>query len=629
MRKYKISPWMAVIVFLFLLVFFLSLRKIMDLDIGFHLRGGEWMLKNKSFHRDDVFTYTVKGNEYIAMYWLYQIFLFLVYKLSGYAGISVLNSILITLLFSLLFLRMKKFNIPFWVCSTVIFFMIFSMEVRFSVRPEVFTWIFMTLMLFTLDDYFYKGKNYLFLLPLIQVLWVNFHGLFILGWILMFFYFLSFWIHHKKFDKKLFKYIIFSVFASFLNPYTWKGILFPFYLFTRLQSSSVFKNVISELTSPFSKKAIILMPKMPIIFFYIFVFLSLLFLILTFKKRKIHEFLLYFSFLYLSYTAIRNIPLFLIISSQIFAFSILDFSKKFEQKGNLIFKFLKYAGYVLPMLFSFLILLRVFTNAYYVERGGGSFGMGIDYNVHPVGAGDFVLKNKLKARILNDLNHGSWFIWKVRQPVFIDGRLEVMKEKFFEKYHRSYSPGGVKRLIYEYKPDMVVFDYSYPEALFWDRDIKSMPDWRIVYWDSKSVIFARKDFAPHIKRVNFMKKIKDMGIDTSLTDEMVWRILKKKPESGFIYWLKGFFRKRESKISLLKMAFYAYLSLEFKCAEMIYLEALEKRCRLYENIYFNLGAVYFFKGEYDKAIYCYERVLKTSPDNTRAMEMLRRIKAIK
>ncbi len=630
MRKHKISAWVVVLIFLFLLVFFLSLRKIMDLDIGFHLRGGEWMLENKSFHKKDIFTYTVRGNEYIAMYWLYQIFLFLIYKLSGYAGISILNSILITLLFYLVFLRMRKFNIPLWISSGVLFLMIFAMEIRFSARPEVLTWIFMALMLLTLDNYFYERKNYLFLLPLIQVLWVNFHGLFILGWVLMGFYFLSFWIHYKKFDRKFFSYILFAVLGSLLNPYTWKGILFPFYLFTRLQSSSVFKNVISELTSPFSKKAIILMPKMPLVFFYIFLFSSLLLLILTFKKRKIHEFLLYFAFLYLSCTAIRNVPLFLIVSSQIFALSMLDFSKKFEKlKENSIFKFLKHTGYVLPMLFSFLILLRISTNVYYVERGGGNFGIGLDYDVHPVGTADFILNNNLKGKILNDLNHGSWFIWRVREPVFIDGRLEVIKEKFFERYHRSYSPGGLKKLIFEYTPNLVVFDYSYPEALFWDRDIKSMPDWRIIYWDSKSVIFARRDFAPHLKRVNFMKRIKEMGIDTNFTDQKIWSILKKKPESGFIHWIKRFFKKRKSKISLLKMAFYAYLSLEFKCSEILYLTALDRGCRLYENIYFNLGAVYFFKGEYDKAVYCYERVLKESPHNLRAIEMIRRIKSMK
>ncbi len=630
MRKYKVSSWAIILIFLFLLIFFLSLRKIMDLDLGFHLKGGEWMLQNKSFHKKDIFTYTVKGNEYIAMYWLYQIFLFLIYKLSGYAGISIMNSIIITFLFWLIFLRMKKMQVPLWICFSVIFLMVFSMEIRFSVRPEVFTWIFMTLVLFILDQYFYKKNNYLFLLPLIQIFWVNFHGLFILGWFLMSSYFLSSLIHFKRFDIKFFKYIFLSIICSFLNPYTWKGVLFPFYLFTRLQSSSIFKDVISEFTSPFSKKALILMPKLPLISFYIFAFTSILFFILTFKKRKFHEFLIFSGFFYLAYTAVRNIPLFLIVTSQIIALSLYELSERLKILINFkFFRILQKLTFYTAGIWISLVLMRLFTNAYYVDRGGGNFGVGIDQTVHPVGAANFIVGNNLKGRVLNDLNHGSWFIWKISQPVFIDGRLEVIKEKFFEKYHRSYSHGGLKSLIYEYNPDMIVFDYSYPEALFWDRDIKSMPDWRIVYWDSKSVIFAKENFATHIKKLNFMGTIKEMGIDTTIGEEKLWEILLIKPESNIIDWFKGFFKSKESQIPLLKMAFYAYLSLEFKCAEILYLESLKRGCKLYDNIYFNLGAVYFFKGEYDKAVYCYERVLKESPENIRAEEMLKRIKGLK
>ncbi|MEO0189514.1 MAG: hypothetical protein ABIL18_00880, partial [candidate division WOR-3 bacterium] len=65
MIQRKSILWYIVLFFIFGVVFLLSLRKIYDVDIGFHLRGGEWMLENKSFHHYDVFTYTARNNEYV------------------------------------------------------------------------------------------------------------------------------------------------------------------------------------------------------------------------------------------------------------------------------------------------------------------------------------------------------------------------------------------------------------------------------------------------------------------------------------------------------------------------------------------------------------------------------------
>lgn len=614
--------WNLSLIFLFLLIFFLSLRKIMDLDIGFHLRGGEWMLENKSFHRKDVFTYTVNQNEYIAMYWLYQILIFLTYKLFGYVGINFLNSILIIILFFLIYLKMKINKIPPFIYQPLIFLITFIMEIRFSVRPEIFTYIFISSFLIILDEYFYKNKDFLFLIPFLQILWVNMHGLFIIGLILITIYFLSFCFHKKTFDSHFFKYVFSSYLFSFLNPYNIKGFLFPFYLFTRLSESSIFKNAISEFTSPFSKKELLLRPKTPIILFYIFDLLTFLFLILKIKKRKIHEFLIILSFLYLSYKAVRNIPIFLIPSVFILANCIKDSLKDFKVQKLIFLP-------ILMIILTIIILLRIFTNSFYYERGGGEFGIGIDERIHPRGAVNFILKNNLKGRILNDLNHGSWFIWELRYPVFIDGRLEVMKEKFFEKYCKSFSEGGILKLIEEYKPDMIIFDYSYPEALFWDRDLKSNPLWRIIYWDDKSVIFAHKDFAPFIEKINFMKVIKEMGIDTNLSEEKVWSILKMKKKNKFIDYLEGFYKRRENDFYLLKMAFYSYLSLEFKCSEILYLEALKRNLKFRKIIYFNLGSIYFFTGRYDKALYCYNMVLKEDPNEKRAIEIIKMIKEMK
>src|SRR4030042_1906232 len=433
------SPWFIPMISLFLLIILLSIRLIIDLDLGFHLRGGQWMLENRSFHKFDVFTYTVNDHEYIAMYWLYQIILFITYKLFNYGGISILNSILLVIVFFMIFLRMKNHNIRPGIISIIFLPALFTMEIRFGVRPEIMTWILLLCMLTVLDQYYHHGRNYLFLLPIIQLFWVNLHGLFIIGWFLLGAYFISKYFHEHKFDKKLFWWSLCTILISLVNPYFIKGVLFPFYLFTRLQCSNIFKGAITELTSPWSTKALANMPHLPLFIYYAFVLISFLFLIYTWRKRKLHEFLIIAAFFYISYTTVRNLPIFIIAAMPIIGTGL----NELLSKGKLNFFKKNIHGAMRPAAFlltGFIILLciRIVTNAFYAGRRGGNFGIGMDEKMHPVAASEFMNKNGLRTRFINDLNRGSWLIWATKQPVFIDGRLEVIQEDFFREYEKSY-----------------------------------------------------------------------------------------------------------------------------------------------------------------------------------------------
>ncbi|MEO0165392.1 MAG: tetratricopeptide repeat protein [candidate division WOR-3 bacterium] len=621
MQKSKFNLWYITLILIFAFVFCLSLRKIYDTDIGFHLRGGEWMLTNKSFHHYDQFTYTVRHHEYIAMYWLYQIILFIIFKVSGAGGISIFNGILILIFFTLLFLRLKNSSIPIWLICILILTSLFSFEIRFGVRPEIFTYIFMVLMLLILDLFYFQKKNLLFLLPIIQMLWVNLHGLFILGWGILLFYLISTFFNERPKFKELLKWTMLSVFISFLNPYHIKGILFPFYLFTRLQNSSVFKDAITEFASPFSARGFLLTSHSALFIYFLFLALSIFCLIVNHRKKRIHEYLLFFTFGYLSATAVRNIPLFMIVAIQIIGSSInelLPALRKFLK----IPRFLEKGAALIISIFSILFALHIINNGYYAQRGGGKFGIGFDPEVQPIKACEFITKNGLKGRILNDLNRGSWLIWSVREPVYIDGRLEVMKEELFKEFHESHQPGGIIKLIEKYQPDLIIFDYSYPEAFVWDIDLENSPEWEIIYWDETSVIYARNGYAEQFKPFVISNTIKNLGIDTQLNEQEIWQILRKPSKSGFVLFFESLYRKQIYPVGLTKMAFFASLKLDFPSAEILYLNALKIAEYHRAEIYFRLGLIYHFMQKFDKAEYCYKRVLRENPKHRNAQEML-------
>lgn len=583
------------------------------------------MIQNKSFHHYDQFTYTVSHHEYIAMYWLYQIILFIIFKFLGDGAITIFNSILILLFFFLIYLRLKKSSVPLWLICILILTSVFSLEIRFGVRPEIFTYIFMVLMLYILDLFYFYKKNLLFLLPIIQVLWVNFHGLFIIGWGILFCYLISTLFYEKTKFKELLKWSIISIIASFFNPYTVKGILFPFYLFTRLQNSSVFKDAITEFASPFSARGFLLTSHLALFIYFIFFILSIFTLIIMRKKIKIHEYLLFLTFGYLSGTAVRNIPIFMIIAIHILGIGFKDLIAEIK-KSRCIPKTLENSIAITISIFTLLFILHIINNGYYASRGGGRFGIGFDPEVQPIKACEFIVKNNLRGKILNDMNRGSWLIWAVREPVYIDGRLEVMKEKLFREFHNSHQPGGIVSLIEKYKPDLIIFDYSYPEALFWDIDLENLPDWDIIYLDETSVIYARNGYGERFKPFSFSKVLQNLGIDTIFDEQKIWNILHKPQKSGFKLFLESMHKKQTYPVSLTRLAFYASIKLDFITAEILYLNALKNAEYHLAEIYFRLGLIYHFMEKLDKAEYCYLRVLSEKPGHKDALKMLNRLR---
>jgi hypothetical protein len=628
--RFRPIQWLPVLAVLFL-VAVLALRLITDFDLGFHLRGGQWMLQHMAFHRHDVFTYTVNHNEYIALYWLFQIIIYVIYAATGFAGLSVLTAVFAVLTFYLMSVRMAKNGLPPGPAAVILLAAALAMEIRFTLRPEIITWIYLVLTLMILDDYFYRRRQRLFWLPVIMLLWTNTHGLFILGWFVIAAYNLSALVHERKFDRTLLGWSATAILASLLNPYFLKGIAFPFYLFTRLESSSVFKNVIIEFKSPWSVRATAEAPFFPagsLYLYYFMTFASLAGLLATAKKRRLHEFLIGLGFFYVSFAAIRNVPLFIIVAAQIIASSVHDLAAAVRSRLK-PGRWPRFAGPVLAGVFTactILLGLRVITNAYYVaDRRQIEFGVGLDKHAHPVAAAEFLVRNNLQGRILNDLNRGSWFIWSLPQPVFIDGRLEVMKEELFREYLGSFSPGGLAALIDKYRPQIIAFDFFASGA--WHQQLRRMPDWRLIYWDETTCLWAHRDYTPELPAVPLINTVARLGIDTVLTGNGIWATLRKPSLPWFVRWGEGFYRKQPFPYELVRMGIFAYESDDFRVAGLLLLDFLQKTDgRLYDT-YFNLGTLFFQVGDYPKALYCFERVLTESPGNTLARKRIREIKS--
>lgn len=594
-----------------LMIVIFSLRKLSDADLGFHLNGGRWIVENGTFPSTDTYTYTVSGNDYIDLHWLFQVILHTIYSITGYAGISIYQALLSLAAFLLVIFRIRLLRVNEWITALLLFIAVVCIQSRLLMRPEMFTYIYIGLMLLVLDLYREKGKDYLYLIPVIMLLWVNSHGLFILGWLIAGAYVAEKYFRERKPDRKLWLFSGLGIVVSFINPWFLKGVLFPFYLFTRFGSGSVFSNII-EFSPVFSARDNL---SLDFILFYILLGLFILFFLAGIRKRKLHEYLLGAMFIYLSLTAIRNIPLFVLVSLPFTGRYISEALEWFTSaKGIRMRDVLLRIATIVIILLALTTVLRLFTNAWYTDkRLKFSTGLGIDRLEQPVGATDFINNNKIQGRIMNDLNSGGWLAWSVRQPIFIDGRLEVMKEDFYGQYLTMQKEGGLQAMIAKYKPDVIFFDYE--TNIPWILFLSNSKAWKLAFVDGVAAVYLRADQYPDIPEFDLSLLLKERNLEPFI-EEASWDILQIPEKSWISSWFSGFAHRSEYLYPVyLKPGTFADIAGSSVVAETLYLEFVRLDGKRYYNVFSNLGLLFLKTEDFRKAAYCWRYVLDRDPGN--------------
>ena len=158
-------------------------QELNDTDSWWHLRSGQWILENCRLPTLDPFSFASADREWIDLHWGFQIPLALAYRLGGVAGMILLTSAMcgVTLLIAMT-ARMRDW--PAWVVAAAWVPALLVMSTRLPPRPEVFSLAFLAAYMAVLlrCD---RRPVFVWVLPVIQVLWVNSHGLFILGPIIL------------------------------------------------------------------------------------------------------------------------------------------------------------------------------------------------------------------------------------------------------------------------------------------------------------------------------------------------------------------------------------------------------------------------------------------------------------
>jgi hypothetical protein len=182
---FRVGIWVG----LYALPVAVGLLPVVDHDIWWHLRTGQWIVESGTVPAADPFSQygLVTGKPWVAYSWLFEVFFFGLYSHFGFGGIFLARAALTLAIVVALHRHVGKREPRFLVAAGVTIVAILGMLPLFAERPWLFTILFGILTLDTILD-IREGKWpwTAWLLPLVYVLWANLHiqfvyGLFLLG----------------------------------------------------------------------------------------------------------------------------------------------------------------------------------------------------------------------------------------------------------------------------------------------------------------------------------------------------------------------------------------------------------------------------------------------------------------
>jgi len=488
------NRWKEIFLLFFLTTFFIFSLNGIDLttsDLGRHIKSGEYVFKDSSVLYKNFYSFTEGEFPFINHHWGTGVVFFLVYKLFSFAGLSVLFALISCLTFGFFFLvSWKRSNIAVSVLSSICAFPLILW--RSEVRPEMFSYFFCGIYYLLVWGYFSNkfSRKILFFIPVLQIIWVNLHSYFFLGYFIIGVYFfyslINLYLKKQGKEKAISLGIILflSIIVSLLNPSGISGLLYPVHIFDNfgyrlLENQNLF----------FLEKILGSYP--PGVYF------RLLFLLIIFswiwktvREKKIDVADLIFTgfFLFIAVKAVRNFSLFAFFAIPVLSVNLNNFT--FSKKNNINNFF-----YLLIITVIFPLIIVINPNFWTMRY---KFLTGILKNNS--GSADFFLQNNIKGPVFNNYDIGGYLIFYLfpKEKVFVDNRPEAYPSSFFTDVYIPMQENQDKwnhQIDKEYKFNVIFFqrnDLTPWAQQFLVSRIKDV-NWAPVFVDNWTIIFLRRN----------------------------------------------------------------------------------------------------------------------------------------
>jgi hypothetical protein len=448
-----------------------------DPDMWWHLKTGEVIWTTHTIPTTDLFSYTTNHHRWIPHEWLSEVLIYGAYRWVGYSGVMLwlcfFSAALLMAGYVLCSLYSGNSKTAFlgalviWLFSTS----------GLAVRPQLIGYLLLVLELLLVYLGSTRNPRWFFGLPPLFAIWVNCHGSFFLGLLLLgSFLFCSLfnfrlgllvssrWSLRRR--RMLALALFLSVAALFLNPVGVKQILYPLntMLYQPINLSQVEEWRPLQWNEP---RGIALL-----------VILGCIFLLLIIRLSELFwdELLLLTMGTWFAISHERMAFVFGILAAPVLSRLLSTSWDGYNAEEDRLWP--NAALIAASLLMAVLAFPGPRNIAKQIDEG------------NPIKAVEFIKTNHLSGNMLNAYVYGGYLIWALpEQPVFFDGRGDLFEWSGllgeFAKWTTLQS--NPNELLDKYGVDFCLLNLDSPMA----RVLPLLPGWKVIYSDKISIIVAR------------------------------------------------------------------------------------------------------------------------------------------
>lgn len=464
----------------------IGVRETLDPDMWWHLRTGEFIWQH-GIPRHDIFSFTVSDHEWITHEWLSEVIMWAVYSVGGLPGLSIVFAVLSALSFWLVY---RCSDGRPYLAGVVVLVAAFAASPCFGVRPQMFSLVLVAAFTYTIEGVRARRfrRQAFALLPVLTILWVNLHGGYLLGVVLLLIYAagdgmerLSSQPNERALPwsgvRLLAIVAIVCLAAAVVNPNGWAIWTYPF----GTLGSGFMQQNIAEWRSPDFHSYI----------YWPFAFLMGVGIVgwATAPMRpQCTDLLLFLGTAAAGVVSTRHIGLFGVVAMPIVARSLAKHVRGTAAEVLLEGR----SGRTVPsrrkaflngIILAIGVLAALLWDAKRLSKNEAAIA-----KVYPVAAVSFLEREGLtQRRGLNPYIWGGYLIWR-RVPVFVDGRADVYGDEFLSNYLKTI------RITGEWRTPLDKLDIAY---VLVERSnslatlLAASGQWREVYADDVAQVFVR------------------------------------------------------------------------------------------------------------------------------------------
>ena len=459
---------------LVLLIFGFCVRRIAEPDIWWHLRNAAYLFQHHSFPNVDTYSFGAAGLPWLDHEWLSEIPYFLSFKAMGLQGILAVYLALLVLIYTGVYYRSCRASADCKNAAVTTLLAIFLGVVSIGPRMLLFGWLCMVGLLLLLDRFQRTGKGLWFLPPLFA-LWINLHGSWIFGLVVLGLVITSGLVEGewglvmaRRWAplelKKLLLVLALSMAALFANPFGYKLVLYPFDFLFRQQSNMQYIEEwqFVSFSSGHGKLALIA------------IFALLAATLFSGLRWRLDEVLLTAFALWAGLSHVRLLFFTGLIVPPILAPRL----KLFPPYDRKLDKPWLNAG-IMAALVAWLVFS--FPSALQLQQEVSE--------EYPTVALDFMQRQHIKGRIFNNFLWGGYMEWYTPQlEPFIDGRTDIfVYNGTMDDYVKVMLMQAPFEGLDRYKIDYVLLQPKRPLGYL----LEHSPEWRTVYEDKVAKLYEK------------------------------------------------------------------------------------------------------------------------------------------